>query len=805
MPAIAFPKQPTSDLYGDPLPDGAIARLGTIRLRAGCSSLVFSADGKRLIGVEGRLVREWDASDGRLLRAIRLADDARTQSSHSGDGRTLVLGTKWALEMWDVPSGKPIDLPLPPLKGALCMFAVSNDRRWLMEAHFSRQINDTSVDLFLWDTAKRTSRKLGRVEMTLVNLRFSPDSKRCLCTGSPGAMVWDTTSGKLLWQVQKCNALGPHFTPDGKYVIAEPRWSNGRWHIWNAETGAEVRDLHPPTGAASDFDVSPNGSMLLLAEKKDYVLWDMKSGRERRRWPGASESGVGLFAPNGRSVVVFDAVRRRWDLATGKNLYPDVTPFGHTAAVRHIFFSYDGKLLVSIADDNTARVWDVRTSRLMRTVALGVKGVDAWTVSADARRLYGVDGQLTLHRWPLDSAHPPTSVQLRDARELDIDLKAREIRIAPDDSLAMLAWPRLAECAFNQYSFSFWNPWTGRLVRWGGEPGPEYRGDSTRLSPDCNLAGAADAVFSMCTGKRQTIPQSPIGAPRVAAISSDGKLVAACGVAARVSEVATGRSLVDLPPRAYGGDQAAFSPDGRRLACFSNYKLVVWDVLSRRALSERPVPPEFAEDADWLTGGLAFSPDGTVLASGHADGTILLWSAPPPKPEAHWNDADGAALINDLGDATPANAYPAVWQMIAQPADAVRMLKNRYRLVDPITPSEQKKLIAELDSPRFRERELASKRLIELGRAAGTPLRQALKDDVSPEQRRRIEAVLAVLDPPPGPPRGEDLRAIRAVAVLEACATQDARRLLNEWAERAARPRVAAEAARAVERLKVRR
>src|SRR5581483_1121905 len=66
---------PRTDLYGDPLPPGAVARLGTLRLRhADVAALTFSKDGKLLISCsrDGE-VRVWDAATGKLVRRKRLA------------------------------------------------------------------------------------------------------------------------------------------------------------------------------------------------------------------------------------------------------------------------------------------------------------------------------------------------------------------------------------------------------------------------------------------------------------------------------------------------------------------------------------------------------------------------------------------------------------------------------------------------------------------------------------------------------------------------------------------------------------
>jgi len=65
---------PETDLYGDPLPPGAVARLGTAQLRhAGLAELIFSADGKMLIsGGSDHTIRTWDVATGKLSRAVRL-------------------------------------------------------------------------------------------------------------------------------------------------------------------------------------------------------------------------------------------------------------------------------------------------------------------------------------------------------------------------------------------------------------------------------------------------------------------------------------------------------------------------------------------------------------------------------------------------------------------------------------------------------------------------------------------------------------------------------------------------------------
>src|SRR5262245_56768839 len=60
---------PRTDLHGDPLPIGALARMGTVRWRHhddSAYSLTFTPDGNTLIsGGRDKTIRFWDARSGR--------------------------------------------------------------------------------------------------------------------------------------------------------------------------------------------------------------------------------------------------------------------------------------------------------------------------------------------------------------------------------------------------------------------------------------------------------------------------------------------------------------------------------------------------------------------------------------------------------------------------------------------------------------------------------------------------------------------------------------------------------------------
>ena len=108
---LSFPQiHAGGDLYGDPLPEGAALRLGTVRQRAVGAKLTFSADGKTIIGVRGgKYVSIWDAETGKLKEQRELDGEVPFRSWLSPDGRWLArehLPPDAKVTIWNIQTGK---------------------------------------------------------------------------------------------------------------------------------------------------------------------------------------------------------------------------------------------------------------------------------------------------------------------------------------------------------------------------------------------------------------------------------------------------------------------------------------------------------------------------------------------------------------------------------------------------------------------------------------------------------------------------------------------------------------------------
>jgi hypothetical protein len=247
--------------------------------------------------------------------------------------------------------------------------------------------------------------------------------------------------------------------------------------------------------------------------------------------------------------------------------------------------------------------------------------------------------------------------------------------------------------------------------------------------------------------------------------------------------------------RLYGswGVPIAFTPDGRRLALLGEgFDVRVWDVESGQILQT------FAGHRHGLT-SVAFAPDGRTLATASLDTTVLLWATPDrPRPPVALSADDAAAAWADLAAGDAAVAYRAMTRLRADPGRSLPLLRERLTRAPAVDDGRVGRWVAELDDERFGVRQQAARELAALGERAAPALRRLLANRPTLEARRRAEELLAKLDELTPDP--QLLRDLRAVEVLEAVGTPDARTLLEELARRDPEARLTREAQASLDR-----
>ncbi|MGH7223941.1 MAG: hypothetical protein ACRELF_11990, partial [Gemmataceae bacterium] len=590
------PRKPKSakvrvDLYGDPLPKGAIARLGSLRFRhAGAvHAVAFSPDGKILAASSDgfNMVVLWERATGRKLRELMAGGSAGhppTQLRFSSNGKRLygssAYGRDTSLYAWDVESGKnAVDVPVPP--GEARTLGYSPDGREMLLLH-------RNAEVVRWDIDK--GKELGRYPRP--GSRYLTTAalvgKRLLVPSFGGQEVgmWDVTQKKQLWSVEtsrdKHGAGKPMaFSADGKLFAVEA--PPNEISVFESVTGKTVRRLKGIAGAdCLSLCITPDARSVVGGIGDDtWRRWDLDSGRERFKVPALHIStSEFFFAPDSKVFATGGGNNPHavllWDTATGKQ----IDPFpGHTGPVSSVSFSPDGRTAATsswIRGDTVVRLWDPRTGRLLRSFDAGNgRGVTAVTFSPDGQTLAASHWEGEKKRIRIWS--------VRTGRERhDLMGHARYctcVAFSPDGKRLASGDPHYNLQRQNDGRLCIWDVESGKLIRdiaatRGAIQQVLFSRDGRQILAAANGVHVYDADSGRLVGK-------PFHAKtRVwrMALSADGRLLATADGRGpvRLWELATRREISHAIPAAQGYG-VALTPDGRTLAASdSNDKVVLF-------------------------------------------------------------------------------------------------------------------------------------------------------------------------------------------------------------------------------------
>jgi len=781
------PEKPTSarDALGDPLPPGAISRLGTIRLQQGRSIgtvrfspdgktvaaaswnndvrlwdratgkelrrfthdksrwlrfLAFTPDGRSLITAGGdEDVYVWNLVDGKVTRRLPIAPKSLRDMALAPDGRTLALGGGDLLTLWDLEETKE----LRQVRGLACPFAFSAD---------SKKIAFSGEDVHLLDLA--TGRDLVLIKKRRPNsLAISPDGKT-LATGDfdLSARLWDAVTGKMRYQLrnEEDMGIGPvggagyaalvTFSPDGKLLASAVFGCPVR--VWEVATGKEVHHCQGRPDIIRSLAFSADGTTLAAAGTRGMIqLFDTATGRESLPFDRPPDVGeTALFLPDSKTVLTgngganargFGNAVRLWDAATGQERR-------HFVCYRdwvQIKLSANGEIAV-VADwpDRKVRLWHVSTGKELWIVpeesrfpmALDATGKRLVTTCKDLR---------TLCMWDVGSHKELQRFEGHRGPVLPIAL-------SPDGSALISA---SIDVVGGDGTMRVWDAATGK-ERWQKFPGGYLSVRQFMFSPDSRLIVTIGRIPGAATH-----PDVP------------GEV--------HLLDAASGKEIMLFRGHPGGFFSGAFSADGRTLAIGGgDHTVSLFEVATGK---ERCILRGHEDSI----ASLSFSQDGRRLVSLGDDGIALVWNlaATPTRQSREECEAEWDALA----DNNAARAYQAVCRLAGAPSQAIPLLRQRLRPVNIPDSKRIAKLIADLDAREFATRDAANKELAKLGSVVAPTIRGALQEKHSIEAGRRLRQLLEIVEgwTP------EQLRDWRALEVLERIGSAEARQVLHSLAE----------------------
>lgn len=500
----------------------------------------------------------------------------------------------------------------------------------------------------------------------VLDVAYTPDGRMLASVGDDNTIrLWDAVTHRQIGDPFTANT-GPVLTlaisPDGRTLATGGTDHDVR--LWDVESHRQLPSLPAQAKYVGSVAFSPDGRMLANSTGDGSAsLWDLASRQKIGTLPGppGHTTSVELaFSPDSRILAAAATTVQLWEIATRTPLGDPVT--GHTDQVSSLEFSPDGKTLVTAAD--TVRVWDIAAHREVDGFPTGKNVyVPSIAFTRDGALLASGDSTGAVRLWDT-TTHRQIGATLNSNR-------SGSLAFAPDGTtLAVAGYTPLIRLwnttpvigtpiqghtgSVNAIAYSpdggtivtagddetlqLWDAKTrNRIgVRLTGHTGPII---GAAYSPDGSLVAttSGDGTLRVWDARSRQPKMAVATEPGLyvsTAFSPDSTMLAVAGEKGpvRLIRVADGSSTpltgadnpnYSLPSSGKTSGPAnvwvAFSPRDNAVAAAYGDEVRMWNITTGQQIGK-----PFSGHAGLLT-SMAFSPDGTKLATGSKDETVRLW------------------------------------------------------------------------------------------------------------------------------------------------------------------------------------